>query len=80
MQFKGIGEGEAIFSENGGLSGHGTTLVEFVMPKSSFPLKFGQGFAFEETILTPLLDSLDNRLLKRNEMKFYICKPLHQTY
>ena len=36
---------EAIFRENGGLSEHGTTPVEFVMPKSSFPQKFGQGFA-----------------------------------
>ena len=44
---------EAIFRENGGLSGHGTTPFEFVMPKSSFPQKFGQGFALEETIQTP---------------------------
>ena len=36
---------EAIFRENEGLSEHGTTPVEFVMPKSSFPQKFGQGFA-----------------------------------
>ena len=44
---------EAIFRENGGLSGHGTTPFEFVMPKSSFPQKFGQGFALEETIQSP---------------------------
>ena len=37
---------EAIFRENEGLPEHGTTPVEFVMPKSSFPQKFGQGFAF----------------------------------
>ena len=36
---------EAIFRENEGLSEHGPTPVEFVMPKSSFPQKFGQGFA-----------------------------------
>ena len=36
---------EGIFRENEGLSEHGTTPVEFVMPKSSFPQKFGQGFA-----------------------------------
>ena len=36
---------EAIFRENEGLSEHGTTPVEFVMPKSSFAQKFGQGFA-----------------------------------
>ena len=36
---------EVIFRENEGLSEHGTTPVEFVMPKSSFPQKFGQGFA-----------------------------------
>ena len=39
---------EAIFRENGGLSEHGTTPIEFVMPKSSFPQKFGQGFALGE--------------------------------
>ena len=39
---------EAIFRENGGLSEHGTMPVEFVMPKSSFPQKFGQGFALGE--------------------------------
>ena len=36
---------KAIFRENEGLPKHGTTPVEFVMPKSSFPQKFGQGFA-----------------------------------
>ena len=36
---------KAIFRENEGLPEHGTTPVEFVMPKSSFPQKFGQGFA-----------------------------------
>ena len=36
---------KAIFRPNEGLSEHGTTPVEFVMPKSSFPQKFGQGFA-----------------------------------
>ena len=41
------------FGQNGGLSEHGTTPVEFVIPKSSFPQKFGQGFALEETIQTP---------------------------
>ena len=39
---------EAIFRENGGLSEHGTTPVQLVMPKSSFPQKFGQGFALGE--------------------------------
>ena len=36
---------KAIFRENEGLPEHGTMPVEFVMPKSSFPQKFGQGFA-----------------------------------
>ena len=36
---------EAIFRENEGLPEHGTMPVEFVIPKSSFPQKFGQGFA-----------------------------------
>ena len=36
---------KAIFRPNEGLSAHGTTPVEFVMLKSSFPQKFGQGFA-----------------------------------
>ena len=35
----------AIFRENGSLSGNGNTTVEFLMPKSSFPQRFGQGFA-----------------------------------
>ena len=85
---------EAIFRENGGLSEHGTTPVEFVMPKSSFPKKFGQGFALGElTIQTPdswkvPLGSIQRiapkqvirKLLKRKKMKFYTWKALHQSY
>ena len=70
---------EAIFRENGGLSEDGTTHVEFVMPKSTFPQKFGQGFALGETIQTPK-DGTQTSIIKllKKKMKFYIC--LHQSY
>ena len=41
------------FRENKSLPDNRNSTIEFVIPKSRFPQKYGQGFALEETIQTP---------------------------
>ena len=44
---------EAIFRESGSLPDNRNTTIEFLIPKSSFPQKFGQGFALRKLFQTP---------------------------